>query len=207
MKKKSIHLNGKDEVYDEEDYGGIIKNIREDLEQNQFKISKHEPSKPPEKALREHPAGPRGGYYSPKPKYLTEIGFIGEAYTYETLVRKHDKDKVFWMSENAKRANVNPQGSESHGYDMHYIDETGKLHYVEIKSSASDDDSFQISPEEVRFGEQHREDYEVIQALNVLSKERKLRSLGNIFKYDEDESFNNNKKFTVENEGYRIKFH
>lgn len=205
-KKKTIPLNGTDQQYDEDDYGYIFKNIKDDLEQNQYDISKHDPSRPAEKPVKEHPTGFGGGYGSPKPKYTTETGFVGEAYVYESLVRNYGQDKVFWVSENAKRANVNPQGSDSYGYDIHYIDENNKLRYVEVKSSSSEEDAFQISPEEVRFGEQHGEDYEVIQVLNALDKKRNMRNLGNIFDYKEEESFNNNRKFKVENDGYRIRF-
>ena len=111
------------------------------------------------------------------------------------------------MSENARRACVNQQGSESNGYDMHYIDENDKVHYIEVKSSSSDYNHFKMSPEEVRFGEKHRKEYEVIQVLNALDKEtRDLKSLGRIFDYAEEESFNNNRKFSVENDGYRIRY-
>lgn len=205
-KKKTIMVNGKEEEYEENNYESILENIKKDLEQNKYDISKHEPSKPPGTAAGGHTGYGGGGYGTARQKHPTETGFVGEAYVYETLVSKYGKDNVFWVSENAKKADVNPQGSESKGYDMHYIDENDKVHYVEVKSTSTDDNSFKISPEEVRFGEQHDKDYEVIQALKTLGQEREMKNLGNIFHYGEDESFNNNSKFTVENEGFRIKF-
>lgn len=39
----------------------------------------------------------------------------------------------------------------------------------------------------------------------ILTRETSI-VFANIFKYDEDESFNNNSKFSVENEGFRIGF-
>jgi hypothetical protein len=87
-----------------------------------------------------------------------------------------------------------------------YIDNNGQAHYVEVKSTNTEDLSFPISPAEVRFGEQHKESYEIILVLHVCNKDREFKNLGNIFKYDEDESFNNNSKFSVENEGFRIRF-
>ncbi len=206
-KKKTLPLNGKDEEYDDNEYESILNNIKEDMKTNQYEISSHDPFKPPEKPPGSHKGGKGGGFTWHRQKYTTEIGFVGEAYVYEKLVEKYGKGKVFWVSENAKKANVNPQGSESYGYDMHYMDENDKVHYVEVKSSSSDDNSFNISPEEVRFAEQHCKEYEVIQVLNALdSKTRNIRSLGNIFDYAEEESFNNNSRFTVENDGYRIRY-
>jgi hypothetical protein len=39
-----------------------------------------------------------------------------------------------------------------------------------------------------------------------LITQRKAINLGNIFEYEEDESFNSNSKFSVENDGFRIRF-
>ena len=75
-------------------------------------------SKKPEKPSGGHKGGKGGGYTGHKQKYTTEIGLVGEAYVYEKLVEKYGQDKVSWVSENAKKANVNPQGGESYGYDI-----------------------------------------------------------------------------------------
>lgn len=205
-KKKTIMLNGKEEEYQEDNYESLLQNIRGDLAKKKYEISAQQPTKPPEVPTGGRTSRPGAGYGRTKHKHTTETGFVGESYVYETLARKYGRDNVFWVSENAKKANVNPQGSESKGYDIHYIDEQYRLHYVEVKSSATDDNSFQISPEEVRFGEQNPKDYELILVHNALGENRQMKSLGNIFDYAEDESFNNNKKFSVENDGFRLKF-
>ena len=75
-----------------------------------------------------------------------------------------------------------------------------------MKSSSSDDNSFNISPQEVRFGEEYRKYYEIVQVLKALDQDRKIRNLGKVFDYEEEESFNNNRRFSVENDGYRIRF-
>lgn len=87
-----------------------------------------------------------------------------------------------------------------------YIDDKGQAHYVEVKATNTDDLSFPISSSEVRFGEKHKDNYEIILVLNVCSQNRDFKNLGNIFKYGEDESFTNNTKFSVENDGFRIRF-
>ena len=42
--------------------------------------------------------------------------------------------------------------------------------------------------------------------LNVLDQNKQFKNLGNIFDYEEDEVFNSNSKFTVENDSFKIRF-
>jgi hypothetical protein len=53
-----------------------------------------------------------------------------------------------------------------------------------------------------RIGSAHK----VIIVKNALTNKRKAINLGYIFEYEEDESFNSNSKFAVENDGFRIRF-
>ena len=84
--------------------------------------------------------------------------------------------------------------------------EDDKIHYVDVKATTGEDFSFEISTPEVRFGEEHKSDYEIIMVQNALTPERKAVNLGKIFEYSGDESFNSNSKFSVENDGFRIRF-
>lgn len=202
-KKKTIKLNDKDAEYDEDDYQSLMKNMDKDLNDNEYDMDMHDPEKPGEKPSKGRSGGGGGGARRSNTK---EIGFIGEYYVYQNLAKKYSKDKVFWVSEYAKTANVNSEGKDGLGYDLMYIDYKGQAHYVEIKATNTDDLSFPISSAEVKFGERHMDNYEIILALNVCSQKRDFRNLGNIFKYDEDESFTNNSKFSVENDGFRIRF-
>lgn len=204
--KKKIILNGKEQEYEEDNYDSLIKSIDDDHEQRKYDISEYNPSKPLE--ITEEQYRTRSGARRGRPikKHTKEIGLIGEYYVYKTLLTKYGRDKVLWVSENAKTANVNPQGSESEGYDIRYIDDNDHVHYVEVKSSSTDEQAFHISSDEVKFGEIHRKGYEVIIILNTLDENREMRNLRNIFDYCEEESFNNNSKFSVENEGFKIRF-
>ncbi len=204
-KKETIKLNDKDAEYDEDDYQSLMENIDEDLNDNEYDMDMHDPEKPGEKPSKGRSGGGGGGGGARR-NNTKEIGFIGEYYVYQSLVKKYSKDKVFWFSEYAKTANINPEGKDGLGYDLMYIDDKGQAHYVEVKATNTDDLSFSISSSEVRFGEQHKDNYEIILVLNVCSQNRDFKNLGNIFKYDEDESFNNNSKFSVENDGFRIRF-
>jgi len=204
-KKKTIKLNYKDAEYDEDDYQSLMENIDEDLNDNEYDIDMYDPEKPSKKPSKGKSGGRIGGGGARR-NNTKEIGFIGEYYVYQSLAKKYSKDKVFWVSGYAKTANINPEGKDGLGYDLMYIDDKGQAHYVEVKATNTDDLSFPISSAEVRFGERHKDNYEIILVLNVCSQNRDFKNLGNIFKFDEDESFTNNTKFSVENDGFRIRF-
>ena len=203
--KRTIKLNDEEAEYDEDNYQSLIDNIDEDLSENEYGMDKHDPEKPDEKRTKGS-KGAGGGGGGARQINTKEIGFIGEYYVYKSLVKKYSKEKVRWVSEYAKIAEINPEGKDGLGYDLMYIDDEGKAHYVEVKSTNTEDLSFPISSAEVRFGEQRKDSYEIILVLNVCSKDREFKNLRNIFKYDEDESFNDNSKFSVENEVIRIRF-
>jgi hypothetical protein len=204
-KKETIKLNDKDAEFDEDDYQSLMNNIDDDLNDNEYDIDEHDPEKPIDKPNGGGTGGGGGGGGARK-NNTKEIGFIGEYYVYQSLVKKYSKNKVFWVSEYAKTANINPEGKDGLGYDLRYIDDKGQTHYVEVKATNTDYLSFPISSAEVRFGEKHNDNYEIILVINICSQNRDFKNLGNIFKYDEDESFNNNSKFSVENDGFRIRF-
>jgi hypothetical protein len=206
ISKKKITLNGKEEEYEEDDYGPIIKSMDEDFATKVYNIVDYNPQRPSDSGSGTQRTRTGGSRTQPPRKHTKEIGLIGEYYVYRALVNKYGADKVFWISENAKMANINPQGSDSEGYDIRYINENNQVRYVEVKSSSSDESTFQMSPEEVKFAEKHATEYELIFVANVLTETRRMNNLGNIFNYPDDESFNNNSRFSVENDGFRIRF-
>ncbi len=203
---KKISLNGKEQEYEEDSYGSIMGNIEDDLKNTGYEIFSHDPSKPPEQPEQSTKKSRGRGKRGAPIKHTKEIGFVGEYYVYRTLIKKYSEKKVFWVSEYAKVANFNPNGNDAEGYDIRYLDEKDQVHYAEVKASNDEDTSFPISVPEVRFGEEQKSNYEVIIVLNVLTIKRKIINLGKIFEYNEEESFNNNSKFIVENDGFRIKF-
>jgi len=205
--KKSISLNGAVVEYEEDDFEAISKNVADDLKTSNYEIESHDPTRPEEKAGDGvgHGGGFGGGGGTAK-KQTKEIGFLGEKYVYEMLVKKHTKGKVVWASQYARMVNVNPEGRDDLGYDIWYLDENGERHYVEVKASKDEELAFAISKAEVRFGEQNKSNYEIIMVLNVCDKNRKFFSLGKIFKYEADESFSNNSKFKIDTDNFRISF-
>jgi hypothetical protein len=206
-RKKGITLNGIHMEYDQDDFTQLSLSIETDLQSRSYDINSYTPSKPIHGSGLHSGFGGggsrRGGITEGQTK---EIGFIGEKYVYEILVHKYSKERVTWASQYAAQIGINPEGRDDVGYDIWYLDESGNKKYIEVKSSAGDDHSFSISKAEVRFGEQHKLDYEIIIVQNVYNNTRSLLNLGNIFHYSDADTFSNNHKFAVETEGFRIRF-
>ena len=124
------------------------------------------------------------------------IGIVAEKAVYEILVEKYKI--VEWMSKNAAKAEVNPEGSDAHGYDMYYIDENEEIQFVEVKGKSSSDRHFFISSPEYHFALQKKENYRILQVFNTLDNEnRKIEDIGNVFLLNENEELFNNSKFTA----------
>ena len=124
---------------------------------------------------------------------------------YQILRKDHPSAK--WVSRNAYKAGVNPEGEDGLGYDIEYVDEIGNKIYIEVKARASQEKSFEISQNEIRKALEARENFRIIFVSNTLDNElRSYRNLGNIFLFDEGEDFMNNKRFRAINEEYRIIF-
>lgn len=205
-KKKSITLNGTDVEYEEDDYKALAKNVDNDLESNDYEFESHTPKKGVVRGGKGTGPGGGFGFRGRATKQTKEIGLLGEKYVYGTLVKKYTRERVVWASEYAKIMNVNPEGRDNIGYDIAYMDESGKKHFVEVKATKNEDLAFFISKAEVRFGQENRSDYDVILVLNVCDNNRRLLNLGNVFEFKEDETFNNNSKFLVDTESFRISF-
>lgn len=135
-----------------------------------------------------------GFHKSKKEKENTQIGRDGERYVYERL--KETYDIVDWMSENGKAAGVNPQGSAGNGYDIRYVDKTGRTKYVEVKSSASSEVAFYLSGYEYDFAIRHIDDYELFYVRNLSKRNSKpeILILNDLFKDNEI----NDKRFNIE---------
>ncbi|PID31156.1 MAG: hypothetical protein CR982_00310 [Candidatus Cloacimonadota bacterium] len=131
-------------------------------------------------------------------------GFIGELYVYNIL--KKEYKNIEWVSSNAKKANIISEGDDSRGFDISYLDNDNKIHYIEVKSTNRDNPVFQISKGEVKFGEQNSDVYDIIFITNVNQKYRKLYRIEKPFKYKKGENFYNNSKFSVENNNFKIVF-
>jgi len=124
------------------------------------------------------------------------IGIVAEKSVFEALLQKYKN--VEWVSKNAAKALVNPEGSDIYGYDMHYIDEEDNIQYVEVKGKGNSDKHFFISYPEYHFALENRENYKIIQVFNTLdNNKREIQDIGNVFLIGEHEEIFDNEKFTA----------
>lgn len=70
------------------------------------------------------------------------IGALGEKIVFDLLNKKYGS--VVWKSENAVDSGNNTMGSAGFGYDIQYIDDNGRLVYVEVKASSSKDNAISL---------------------------------------------------------------
>lgn len=123
-------------------------------------------------------SGKRRTGFTP-PKNHERIGFKGEKYVYEMLNKHYLTTK--WVSENAKVAEVNPEGQAGLGYDIEYIGEEGERRYVEVKASNANDLVFYLSDNEYDFAIKHTSEYAIYFVSEVFSKNPKILILDNVF--------------------------
>ena len=111
-------------------------------------------------------------------KEKEKTGYSGEWKVYEYLLGKYKN--VNWVSENAKKANVNPTGSAGYGYDMMYTEDDGHVVYVEVKTSTSGEITFYLSDDEYEFARNHEGNYIVVFVPNVNSSEGPIYMIDNL---------------------------
>jgi hypothetical protein len=149
---------------------------------------------------------PPGNGYSQRPETQALVGAIGEGLAFEALRQRDGIQKVEIKSENAAKLGRMP-GVKGLGYDLTYVDDQG-LHYVEVKSSTiAGNRQFYISQAEVKFGEKHPHNYEIllVTGINEAAGPR-YESIGNPFVYAEGEGFLHNTGFTVELDTFKVRF-
>lgn len=116
---------------------------------------------------------------------LEKIGLKGEKLVYDKLRKQYPSTK--WISENAKAANINPEGSAGLGYDIEYVDENENRIFVEVKTSKANEITFYMSENEFDFAIKHINEYRLYYVSEVTSKNPKILVLENVFK---DNDFN-----------------
>lgn len=133
-------------------------------------------------------------------------GFIAESKVYNTLLKiVSDKGSIVWASGNGEKAKKCDAGDDSLGYDIKYT-VGGKIHYAEVKGTSGKVVEFTLTKNEYEFGDAHKDTFEL---WFVFIEDDGIAGdpilLGNIFKFDENESFFNNSKFSVEQSEFKIK--
>lgn len=135
---------------------------------------------------------------------ISDWGAFAEKLVYEEM--KSTFKNVVWVSENAKKEGINPDGIGGLGYDLKYYNENGETIYVEIKSAAGTGITFVITENELNFAEAHPQQYEVVLVSAVMSEEeRKIYRLSDLFNYADGEDRFCNSKFSITGDNYTVR--
>lgn len=135
---------------------------------------------------------------------ISDWGAFAERLVYDQM--RSNYNDVVWVSENAKKDGVNPDGIGGMGYDLKYTNANGKTAYVEIKSAAGSNITFVITENELNFAEEHSNQYEVILVTSVMNdEERKIYQISNLFNYAEGEDSFCNSKFSISGDSYTVR--
>lgn len=129
-------------------------------------------------------------------KELEKIGRIGERLLYDWLTQDKTIKKVIWVSENANKENVNPEGRAGLGYDFEIINENDERILIEAKASklpVQDGIKFHLTDNEYSVAIEHGKNYVVYYIGDVCSGNPVLIKLVDLF----DDGFNR-EKYTVE---------
>lgn len=133
-------------------------------------------------------------------------GFKAEAKVYETLKCKiGDSGSVEWVSGNGEQAGECTKGNDGCGYDIRYTDLSGKVHYVEVKGTSSENLEFILSRNEMNFAQAHKDQYELWFVFIKNGEPGEPLELGNIFVFDEGEDFFQNHRFSVEQNDFKLR--
>lgn len=133
-------------------------------------------------------------------------GFIAESKVYNTLLKKIGvAGSVEWVSGNGARAGQVKEGDDTCGYDMRYTDEEGKLRYVEVKGTSSENLEFILTKNEFYFAQQNKDQFELWFVFIKDGKAGIPLELGTIFVFDENEDFFHNHRFTVEQTDFKLR--
>ena len=135
---------------------------------------------------------------------ISDWGAFAERFVYDQM--KSAFQNVVWVSENAKKEGVNPDGIGGLGYDLKYTNEDGETIFVEIKSTSGTGIAFVITENELNFAETHPRHYEVILVTDVMDDdERKIYRLENLFNYADGEGRYSNSRFSISGDNYTVR--
>lgn len=138
-------------------------------------------------------------------------GFIAEDIVYHTILKRiKGSGSVGWDSGNAQKAGIKGKCDDTLGYDIRYSDADEKEHYVEVKGTSSKFSSdiieFNLTKNEYEFADKKKDAYELwFVFIDKDNKTHKVIEFGNIMKFENNESFFNNSKFSVEQSEFKIR--
>ena len=134
-------------------------------------------------------------------------GFVAESKVHAHLVKVlGDKNKVHWISGNAEEAGEVTKGDDSRGFDMYYEAEDG-IHFVEVKGRQGNVICFELTAKEREFGLANPDKFE-LWFVFILEKGKadKPINLGNIFSFNDNETFDQNEMYCAKSNSFFLIF-
>ena len=146
----------------------------------------------------------RTGFTPISGKKKESIGRIGEKIVFDYLSKDDSLKHLEWVSENAKKEQINPEGRAGLGYDFDIVLSDEIRQYIEVKSSESSLEKgivFYMSDLEYQFACEHEKDYIIFYVSGVLSPHPEISVLSDIIV---DGSFNDEKFYVNSKSEYAI---
>jgi hypothetical protein len=134
------------------------------------------------------------------------IGLCGEIHVYRALDKDYGPEVIGpsnWVSENSRYWFPENDGNDNWGCDF-AIHRDGKTHYIEVKATQGEDDSFELGSSEIELAvdmaNRRKEEFGILHVMDALSERPRFRLLPNPY----DKRYKG--KYRFENAGLRIRY-
>ena len=134
------------------------------------------------------------------------VGRVGEIHAFRALQKFYGVESVgpsSWISENSRYKY--PENTTEDGYGCDFrIHKDGKIYYVEVKATQTEDETFELGSSEVELAidsaNRRKKEFVILHVLDALSKSPQFRMLPNPY----DKKYRNKYKF--EEAGLRVRY-
>lgn len=149
----------------------------------------------------------RGMSKYPKDKSLDDlVGLAGEIHAFRALQKAYGSETVgpsCWKSGNSRYKYPENDSDDGFGCDF-VIHKDEKVHYVEVKATRAEDETFNLGPSEVELAiasaNRTKKKFMILHVLNALEDEPSIRLLPN--PYDKKHSA----KYRFEEAGFKVRY-
>ena len=188
------------------------KKIFDESSHSQFETQLINPQKPTVQSGKRQQAGRTSSGRVPHEleKAKLENGYIGECAVYRYLWNEQVAGRIRafkWVSGNASYAKQNENPNDKAGYDFEYTTDGLDKFYIEVKASGTSGDiEFSMSNNEIQWAQENPKCYKVF---FVIIRDKiamtPIKDLGCLFDFERGESWMLNSKFTIEQDGFKIR--
>jgi len=214
IQKKTVNVCGEDFINTEGSLGDLWDHIHgtietnnvPELDLNDLEKMKEQSSlkKRKKRSKRQTSSNKTKGRMSQAMKDL--VGLAGEIHAFRALQKFYGTDAVgpgSWRSENSRHKYPENKTDDGFGCDF-IVHENGKIHYIEVKATQGENESFELGSTEVElaieFANRRKKDFIILHVLNALTDAPIFRMLPN--PYDRKHK----SKYNFEEAGLRVRY-